>query len=113
MSLIFASLLKYWRLVFSQVSSYFYSYNLYNTCLSADHPGYSTDKHVLKVTNDLFLSLIKGNMCVLALHDFLSAFDTIDHFLLVHHLHIELGFTDAVIRRFSPCLVIGHTTFPY
>ena len=43
-------------------------------------------------------------MSVLALLDFSSAFDTIDHSILVHRLHADLGFTDAVLQRFSSYL---------
>ena len=46
--------------------------------------------------NDLFLSLNKGNISVLALLDFSSAFDTIDHTILVHRLHTDVGFTDTI-----------------
>ena len=42
--------------------------------------------------------------CVLVLLDFSSAFDTIDHPILVHHLHTDLGFTDAVLQWFSSYL---------
>ena len=57
---------------------------------SAYRPGYSTETALLKVVNDLFLSLNKGNLSVLALLDFSSAFDTIDHPILVHHLNTDL-----------------------
>ena len=40
-------------------------------------------------------------MSVLALLDFYSAFDTIDHPLLVHRLHTDFGFTDTVLQWFS------------
>ena len=60
------------KLVLSQVSSYLNSHNLYNTCQSAYRPGHSTDTALLKVVNDLFLSLNKGNISVLALLDFLQ-----------------------------------------
>ena len=82
--------------VLSQVSSYLNSHNLSNTCLSAYRPGHSTETALLKVANDLFLSFNKGNMFVLALLHFSSAFDRIDHFILVHRLHTDCGFTDAV-----------------
>ena len=58
----------------------------------------------LKVVNDLFLSLNIGNMSVLALFDFSSAFDTIDHPILVHCLHTDFGFTDTVLQWFSSYL---------
>ena len=65
------------KLVLSQVSSYLNSHNLYNTCQSAYRTGHSTETVLLKVVNDLFLSLNKGNISVLALLDFSSALDTI------------------------------------
>ena len=50
------------------------------------------------VVDDLFLSLDKGNIYVLALLDFPSEFDTIDHPILVHRLHTDFGFTDTVLQ---------------
>ena len=77
------------KLVVSQVSSFLNSHNLYNTCQSAYRPGHSTGTAVLKVANDLFLSPNKGNIFVLAMLDFSSAFDTVDHSILVHRLHTD------------------------
>ena len=56
------------------------------------------------IGNDLFLSLNKGNISALALLDFSSAFDTIDHPILVHRLHTDFGFTDSVLQWFSSYL---------
>ena len=92
------------KLVLSQASSYLNSHNLYNTCQSAYRPGHSTEAALLKVVNDQFLSLNKGNISVLALLDFSSAFDTIDHPILVNHLHTDFGFTDAVLQWFPSYL---------
>ena len=88
----------------SPVSSYHNSHNLYNTCQSAYRPGQSTETALLKVVNDLFLSLNKGNIYALALLDFSSAFDTIDHPILVHRLHTDFRFTDTVLQWFSSYL---------
>ena len=92
------------KLVLSQVSSYLNSHNLYNTCQSTYRPGHSTETALLKVVNDLFLFLNKGNISVLALLDFSSAFDTIDHPILVHRLHTDIGFTDTVLQWSSSYL---------
>ena len=59
---------------------------------------------LLRVANDLFLSLSKGNIYVLALLDFSSALDTIDHPILVHRLHADFGFTVTVLQWFSSYL---------
>ena len=92
------------KLVLSKVSSYLNSHNLYNACQSAYRPGHSTETTLLKVVNDLFPSLNRGNISVLALLDFSSAFDTIDHTILVHRLHTDFGFTDTVLQWFSSYL---------
>ena len=92
------------KLVLFQVSAYLNSHNLYNTCQSAYRPGNSTETALLKVVDDLFLSLDNGNISVLALLDFSSAFDTIDHLILVLRLHTDFGFTDAVLQCFSSYL---------
>ena len=77
------------KFVLSQVSSYHNSHNLSNTCQSAYCPDHSTEAALLKVVSDLFLSLNKGNISELALLDFSSAFDTIDHPILVHRQHTD------------------------
>ena len=85
----------------SKVSSYLNSHNLYNTFQSAYLPGHSNETAFLEVVNDLILSLNIGNMYVLALLDFSSTFDTIDHSILVHCPNNDLGFTDNVLQWFS------------
>ena len=92
------------KIVLSHVYSYLNSHNHYNTCQSAYRPGHSTETALLKVVKNLFVSLTKGNISVLALLDFSSAFDTIDHPILVHRLHTYFGFTDAVLQWFSSYL---------
>ena len=98
-------MLKYWnKSVLSQVSSYLNSHNLHNTCQSAYSPCHNTETALLKVVKDQFLSLNKGNISELALLDFSSAFDTIDHPILVHRPHTDFGFTDTVFQWFSSYL---------
>ena len=92
------------KLILSHVSSYLNSHNLCNNCQSAYRPGHSTEAALLKVVNDLFLSPNKGDVSVLDLLDFSSAFDTIDHPSLVCHLHADFGLTDAVLQWFSSYL---------
>ena len=95
------------KLVLSQVSSHPNSHNLYNTCQSAYCPSHSTETALLKVVYDLFPSPNKGNVSVLALLEISSAFDTIDHPILVHRLHTDFGFTDTVLQWFSSYLPDG------
>ena len=89
------------KLVLSQVSSYINSNNLCNTCQPAYRPDHSTETALLTVVDDLFFSLNKGNISVLDLLDFSSAFDTIDHPILVHRLLPYFVFADAIRQWFS------------
>ena len=73
--------------VLSHVSSYFNSHNLYNTFQSAYCPGHSTETALLNVVNDQWHSHNRGNISVLALLDYSSAFGTFDHTILVHRFH--------------------------
>ena len=57
-----------------------------------------------ELRTNIVISLNKGNISVLALLDFSSAFDTIDHTILVHRLHTDFGFTDTVLQWFSSYL---------
>ena len=82
----------------------FLPHNLYNTCQSAYRQGHSTETALLKVVDDLFLSHGRCSISALALLDFSSAFETIDHPILVHRLHTDFGFTDAVLQWFSSYL---------
>ena len=41
---------------------------------------------------------------MLALHDFSSEFDTINHPILVHRLHTDFGLTGSVLQLFSSYL---------
>ena len=90
--------------VFSKVSSYLNSHNHYNACQSAYRASHSTETALLKVANDQFLFLNKGSISVLDLLDVSSAFDTIDHPILVHRLQTDFGFTDTVLQWFSSYL---------
>ena len=86
------------------MSSYLNLHILCNAFLSPSRPGHSTETALLKVVNDLFLSLSKGNISVLALLDVSSAFHTINHPILVHRLHSDFGVTDTVLQWFSSYL---------
>ena len=101
LSLIYALFLKYWKNL---------SYPKFLPTSTHTIFAILVNQHIvlvtapLKVVNDLFLSLDKGNISVLALLDFSSAFDTINHPILVHRLHTDFGFTDAVLQWFSSYL---------
>ena len=88
----------------SKVYSHLNSHNIYNTIQSANRPGCSTESAPFRIVGDRFHSLNKGEISVLAMIDSSSAFDTIDHTILVHRQHTDLGFTYAVLQWFSTYL---------
>ena len=63
----------------------------------------------------MFLSHNKGNISVIALLDFSSVFDTIDHPILAHRLNTDFGFSDTVLQWFSPYLTdcTHYVSLPY
>ena len=70
-------------------------------------------KYAIIAVNDLFLSLNKGNISVLALLDISSEFDTIDHTILVHRLHTDFGLLILSFNGFHLICLIVHTTSLY
>ena len=63
-----------------------------------------TETALLKVANELFLTLSKGNKSNLALLVMSSAFGTIDHSVHMHRSHIDFGFIDAALQWSSSYL---------
>ena len=75
--------------------------NLLNQFQSAYRPGQSTETALLKIVNDLLLSLDDGKISLLASLDLTAAFDTIDHNILLHRLQHDFGLSGTVLDWFS------------
>ncbi len=52
---------------------------------------HSTESALLKVTNDILLSIDSGKSVALMMLDLTAASDTLDHAILIEHLDIILG----------------------
>ena len=94
------------ELVLCYVSLNLNSHNLYDTLQPASPPNYSTETALLKIVNYPFLSLNNGDMSILDLPDFSTAFDITDHSILVHCLHTDFEFTDSDLQWFSSYLTV-------
>ena len=101
------------KLVLSKVSSYLNSHNLYNTCQSAYSICRSIEAALLKVADDQFFFLNKGCISVLSLHDFSSAFEAIDHPIIVLTLDLLILYINGlhlirlIVRTTSAYLIIS------
>ena len=56
---------------------------------------------LLRVQNDILVSLDSGHFTALLLLDLSAAFDTIDHNILLHHLKYWFGITPSAISSLS------------
>ena len=78
------------RVVFSQIGGHLSENNLNEKFQSAYKARHSTETCLLKVTSDILNSIDDGHVSVLTMLDLSSAFDTIDHEILLKRLKITL-----------------------
>ena len=92
------------KVMLSQILQHINCNKLLNDFKSAYRMHHSTETALLKVTNDLLSAMDDGKISVLMLLDLSAAFDTIDHEILLHRLHIVFGIGDTVLSRFQSYL---------
>ena len=81
------------RVVAQQLQQYLQENELYDTLQSAYRANHSTETALLKVFNDIMLNIDQGHETILCLLDLSSAFDTIDHKILLNRLEQRFGLT--------------------
>ena len=87
--------------------SYLSEYSLLEPLQFAYKRFHSTETALLKVHNDICMSLDSGQCVLLVLLDLSAAFDTIDHDMLLTRL-LKLGITDTPLLWFSSYLKDRH-----
>ena len=92
------------RVVCKQLATHLVKCNLYVPVQSAYRPDHSTETALLKVVNDLLISIDNGDAAVLALLDQSAAFDTIDHSILLNRLNTCFGISGSVLSWFTSYL---------
>lgn len=92
------------RVVARQLNSHLQNQNLTNTSQSAYKAGHSTESALLRIKNDIHMSISQGHCVALTLLDLSAAFDTIDHNILLNRLSTEYGISDTVLRWFTSYL---------
>src|SRR5664279_38219 len=79
------------RVVASQFTSYLCQNNLFPEFQSAYRKYHSTETALIKVVNDIIGALDAGHITLLSLLDLSSAFDTVDHDILLKRLEVSFG----------------------
>ena len=76
-----------------RLSGHMDEHNLHTPSQSANIPLYSTETALLKILNDIPVSLYVSQGVILMFPDLSAAFDTIDHNILLLHLESRIGVT--------------------
>ena len=83
-----------------QLTSYLISHKIRLIFQSAYRPSKSTETALVKISSDILTNLDNKNGTTLALLDLSSAFDTIDHTILIHRL-TSIGITGTAHKWLS------------
>jgi len=92
------------RVVQGRLQEFLDSNNLMPETQSAYRQYHSTERAVTKVYNDLLLAADQGDVSALCLLNLTSAFDTVDHDLLMLRLECQFGLRGVVLQWFSSYL---------
>ena len=92
------------KTVKDQIDDFLSENDLYCKFQSAYRKNFSTETALIRVHNDIMVSLDVKRDVILILLDFSAAFETIDHRILLHRLETRFGFAGEVLQWFSSYL---------
>ena len=95
---------------FVQLNNYLTVNGLHESFQSAYKAHHSTETALLTITDDILLSLDRGDNVFLLLLDLSAAFDTVNHSLLLSRLENSFGVTGTVLQWFHSYLT-GRSQF--
>lgn len=87
-----------------QFGSYLDTFNILDPFQSGFRALHSTESALLKVSNDILLSIDSGSSAILILLDLSAAFDTIDHDILLNRLQCVVGVQGQALQWFTSYL---------
>ena len=90
--------------VLPQLNSHMSDNNLHIPNQSGYKINHSCESLLLRILNDVFVSIDKGMCTVLILLDLSAAFDTVDHDVLLDILYHEIGLRGTVFKWFESYL---------
>ena len=88
------------RIVFLRIVIYIYNNNLLPSFQSAYRRHHSTETALLKVSNDILEAAEKQKIYLFVFLDLSSAFDLIDHQILIRSLNESFGLNDFIFEWF-------------
>ena len=92
------------RVIFDRMTRHIQSFHTYTPFQSAYRKYHSTETALLKIQNDLLLSIDKKKVSALVLLDLSAAFDTIDHSILLGRLESWFGISGCALELLSSYL---------
>ena len=92
------------KVVKAQLDQHLSQHSLYAKWQSAYRAHHSTETALLRVHNDIMISLDKQKEVVLVLLDLSAAFDTLDHDVLLHGLEYRFGISGTFLQWFRSYL---------
>uniref|UniRef100_A0A8C6Q878 Reverse transcriptase domain-containing protein n=1 Tax=Nothobranchius furzeri TaxID=105023 RepID=A0A8C6Q878_NOTFU len=97
------------KVVYQQLVSHLADSDLFEVFQSGFRSGDSTESALLRVLNDIHLSLDQGTSVVLLLLDLTAAFNTVDHAILLDAWNDGLGSKGLLWIGLDPISTTGHS----
>uniref|UniRef100_A0A672ZSA2 Reverse transcriptase domain-containing protein n=1 Tax=Sphaeramia orbicularis TaxID=375764 RepID=A0A672ZSA2_9TELE len=92
------------KAVSKQLTAFLETHQIYDTFQSGFRQRHSTETALLKVSSDILMAADSGKSTVLVLLDLSSAFDTVDHTIMIERLRDLVGMSGPVLDWFSSYL---------
>ena len=92
------------KVIAAQLTSYVEDNNLCELFQSAYRRNHSTETVLIRVHNDIAMTIDKGHSAILVLLDLSAAFDTVDHSMLLSRLNTRFGICDKALNWFQSYL---------
>jgi hypothetical protein len=92
------------RVVAAQIWDHLQRFDLLPPTQSGFRPGFSTETAILRVISDILAAVDRGDFAALVLLDLSTAFNTVDHAVLLERLRRSFGFSGVALDWLSSYL---------